>query len=372
MQQFEDLRDRISDFAQQANTKKGACTNEESTKLFLILPFLRALGYDPLDPYEVYPEHAATFDPGTPNKVDFAILRNGSPIAAIECKKVGTDLPDCRGQLRSYFNALRPVKLGVLTNGLQWEFFVDSDDENLMDEEPFLTLDLETIAASGASDELMEAVGVVTKGSYEPAYIAETAHVLLVKKRLRGALLEQFRAPSVDFCRTLLKAIGEKNLHEATIRARYEPIVRFAISDLMQVQAAPAQGAGTSDDPAPIASKTGRVVTTERELQVVAYARQRLAFLVEHERHYEAIGRIQFRDYIGKLVVFLERVQKGWLFDFIEGSNGSCKFIFPDPIGTLVVSKLADIDTPLKTTFLARVRELEDEIEPQSLFRSAS
>lgn len=371
MLELDDLRARIAQFSQQAVIKKSACANEESTKLFLILPFLRTLGYDPLDPYEVYPEHAATFDPTAPNKVDFAILRDGSPIAAIECKKAGADLCDSRGQLRSYFNALRPVKLGILTNGLQWEFFVDSDDENLMDEEPFLTLDLETIASAGASDDLIEAVRPVTKASYDPAYIAETAHILLVKKRLRGAFLEELRAPSIDFCRTLLRSIGEKNLHEATIRARYAPIVKLAISDLMQGQSAAAPSAPLSDDLAPISSKAGRVVTTERELQVIAYARQRLAFLVDHERHYEAIGRIQFKDYIGKFVVFLDRVQKGWLFDFIEGSDGSCKFIFPDPIGPMAVSNLAEIDAPLRTTFLARVRELDEENRSPRVARSA-
>ena len=66
---------------------KDACTNEESTKLQLILPMLTALGYDTSNPYEVYPEHAASFVSSVNNRVDFAVLRDGAPIIAIECKK---------------------------------------------------------------------------------------------------------------------------------------------------------------------------------------------------------------------------------------------------------------------------------------------
>jgi predicted type IV restriction endonuclease len=79
-----DLRARVIGFGNLLAAKRTACTNEESTKLFLILPFLAVLGYDPLNPYEVYPEHAATFDPTTANKVDFAVLRDGVPVIAIE------------------------------------------------------------------------------------------------------------------------------------------------------------------------------------------------------------------------------------------------------------------------------------------------
>jgi hypothetical protein len=113
MSTHNDLREALSLLAKRSIALKNACGNEESTKLYLVLPLIGVLGYDHTDPYEVYPEHAADFDPRQPNKVDFAILRDGQPIIAIECKKVGADLADARGQLRAYYNALPTTKLAI-------------------------------------------------------------------------------------------------------------------------------------------------------------------------------------------------------------------------------------------------------------------
>ena len=101
------------------------CVNEESTKLFLVLPFLSLLGYDVTNPdNEVCPEHNADFSEKYKNRVDFAILKSSSmPIIAIECKTLGMALRDERGQLRSYFNAAPTVKMGVITDGLVYEFY---------------------------------------------------------------------------------------------------------------------------------------------------------------------------------------------------------------------------------------------------------
>jgi predicted type IV restriction endonuclease len=124
----EELAAELADLATRSAQIRGFCRNEESTKLHLVLPLVRLLGYDPADPSEVSPEHDADFDIRHPNRVDFAILRDAKPIIAIECKKVGTNLPDVRGQLRSYYSALPTAALAILTNGTQFEFFVDSSD----------------------------------------------------------------------------------------------------------------------------------------------------------------------------------------------------------------------------------------------------
>ena len=105
----------------------------------------------------------------------------------IAAKKVGTDLAEARGELRAYCNAVATTKLGILTNGIVFEFFVDCAQPNVMDEDPFLTLDLESVWRNGVSDEVLETLVHVTKASFDPDKIAEMAHVRLVKKRLRTA-----------------------------------------------------------------------------------------------------------------------------------------------------------------------------------------
>ena len=80
----EGLREGIALLAKRSVGLMKVCGNEESTKLYLVLPLLGLLGYDYSNPYEVYPEHVADFDPRQPNKVDLAILRDGKPVIAVE------------------------------------------------------------------------------------------------------------------------------------------------------------------------------------------------------------------------------------------------------------------------------------------------
>ena len=103
---------------------------------------------------------------------------------------------------------------------------------------------------------------------------------------------------------------------------------------------------------------TQRIVTTDRELAVYRYVCRRLAFLASDEHQFSAIERVDHRDYLGKFAVYYENVRKGRIFDFIEGSNGYDKFIFPEPFGEIVTNTVADIDEPLRVTFAQRVREL--------------
>lgn len=354
----QELAERLGLLAQRLATIKSACTNEESTKLHLILPVIAALGYDTTDPFEVYPEHAASFDAASNNRVDLAILHEGTPVIAVECKRVGVDTSGDRGQLRSYFNALPSVKLGVLTNGVTWEFFVDSVSPNIMDDEPFLAIDLETIALGRAWGEDLRLLAEVAKTRFEPGRIAEVAHVELVKKRLRTAITAQLSAPSEEFCRLALQTIGLKNVRRAQIDQHYAPMVKSAIDEAIAVRNTRSQFAetGSDRDDASVDDKS-RIYTTDRELAIYGYVRRRLAFLVENERQFGAIERIDYRDYIGRLVVFFEKERKGWIFRYFEGSDGFDKFVFPAPFGEIITNNLIDIDRPLKATFLARVSE---------------
>lgn len=361
-----EVRAKLVEFAKHSVGIMGACTNEQSTKFFLVMPFLGLLGYDYTNPYEVYPEHIADFAASPLNKVDFAILRDGVPIVAIECKKVGSDIVDDRGQLKGYFNAVPPAKLGILTNGIVYEFFVDSVEPNIMDEEPFLTLDLETAARDAVPEEVIAALLSLRKLSFDPDTIAEAAHLLLVEKRLRAAVAGELQSPSEDFCRLMLKTIGIKGVPKSVIDSHYGPMILRILGGAL----------GSSEGTHRLAAKieTGldqRIFTTDRELEVFDYVRRRLAFLVQHEAHFEAIEDVHYKDLIGKFKVYYCKENKGRLFDFIESEDGCDKFVFPDPIGAIVTRNLGDIDHALKATFLARVEALSGEARPSALARSA-
>jgi hypothetical protein len=370
-----ELRAGLLAVAKRSVSIMTACSNEESTKLYLVLPFLGLLGYDYANPYEVYPEHLADFDQASQNKVDFAVLKDGAPVIAIECKQVGADLFESRGQLRRYYNALIDVKLGILTNGVLYEFFVDSTAPNVMDEEPFLTIDLEMIARAGVSDEIVETLLSATKGCYDSETVAEAAHVQLVKKRLRSVFIEEAKGPSEDFCRFALERIGIKSIRKQVIDRYYAPMIRAAFEESLiipVVERLRAQGSGDARSGSLAIHQLGqRIDTTERELAVVAYVKRRLSYLAENEIQFDAIENVRHKDYVGKLVVFYDRERKGRLFDYIEGADGYDKYIFPDPIGEIVSNNVLEIDTALKTVFAARVREMGGLSQHQKLARIA-
>ena len=183
----------------------------------------------------------------------------------------------------------------------------------------------------------------------------------LTSKRLRSVLMQEVREPSADFCRVILKMAGVENVRRSRIEALYSSMVRNAFEEsfvlpvlehLRAAQCAQDDNAPTSD----IAAH--RIVTTDRELAVYRYVCRRLAFLAGDEFQFAAIEHVHYRDYVGKFAIYYRSVNKGRLFDFIEGGNGYDKYIFPEPFGEILTSTMADIDRPLRAVFAQRISEL--------------
>jgi predicted type IV restriction endonuclease len=107
------FQEQLVAFANTAGVRISQCANEEQTKLYLVLPFLRLLGYDALDPSQVIAESSADFSDKYKNRVDFLLMANGIPAIALECKSCGAELKGARGQLKSYFNALSGGRVGA-------------------------------------------------------------------------------------------------------------------------------------------------------------------------------------------------------------------------------------------------------------------
>jgi hypothetical protein len=128
---------RVKDLAEHV---KG---NEQATKQSLIGPLFSLLGYDLTDPRECIPEYRVDFGRDRSVKpIDWAFLQNGQPILFVEAKEVGKRLPGYDEQLADYFAKAPEAKLGILTNGIQWRFFTDAVNMNVMDREPFLKWDV--------------------------------------------------------------------------------------------------------------------------------------------------------------------------------------------------------------------------------------
>ena len=92
--------------------------NEIRTRVALIDPLLRALGWDVSDPTVVMPEYKIDNKP-----VDYALFRpDGKPAAALEAKKLGESLGSHRMQMLNYAN-MSGIEYAGLTDGNHWELY---------------------------------------------------------------------------------------------------------------------------------------------------------------------------------------------------------------------------------------------------------
>ncbi len=125
---------------------KDKISNESQTKQYIILPVLRALGFDVNNPKDIISEFTADVAGKKGEKIDYVLKINGKITILIECKHYKNKLEESeRGQLERYFNCRDSVdsaRIAILTNGLIWKFFTDSKNSNVLDKNPFFIFDL--------------------------------------------------------------------------------------------------------------------------------------------------------------------------------------------------------------------------------------
>lgn len=355
---LQDLRTALGDVAKRAQSVAKACNNDESTKMYLVLPLLRALGYDSTDPLEVYPNHETDpVDGPEGSKVyvaDFAVLRDGQPVIAVGANKSAADLVAKRGSIGMYFSAWPSAKLGVLSNGIVFEFYVDSVEPGVMDSDPFLTLDLATMAEAGPSEDVAEALLYATKPLLDPDKIAERAHLQLVKKRLRAAFIEEAQGPSEELCRAMLGRVGFPGVRKEAIERYYGALVKTAFEEalvLPVVQKLKSSGVGEGIAGGIKMDVSQSLAAADQDLVLIHALRRRLAFLADTEAQFQAIDHVYVSSFVGKLTAHLGADPvEGRFLDIVRGSGAQNRFVFVD--GDVVTASLSDLDAPLKAAFV--------------------
>ena len=354
------FQEQLVAFAKTAILRASKCTNEEQTKLYLVIPFLRLLGYDAGDPSQVVAESSADFSEKYKNRVDFLLMANGSSAIALECKPCGWDLKGDRGQLKSYFNALTGGRVGALTNGTDYEFFIDSLEPNHMDDEPFLSLSLKSFTNGAIRTDQIDALERLTRASFDADRIIDEARQRLLKEELIRSFGDELRSPSDELTRMFLQRANVMYVRKKAVESTYRSVMKAAIAEALTRQVWSRLQVQHQMDVS-VRAKEGvspAIETTDRELYVFGYCQRRLAFLVQDERLFREIERVGYKDLSSKFIVFYDKTRQGRLFDFYEGDEGRDRFVFPDGLGEFEVHDLAQIDQPLLTIFKRRVREL--------------
>lgn len=317
-----DLKTELLNLSTQVSERKSHITNEEMTKQALIIPFLQKLGFDVFNPLEVRPEYIADFGIKKGEKVDYAIFKNGNPIIFIEAKSVQEKLGKHGAQLSRYFNATPEVKVGVLTNGLEYLFYTDLNQDNIMDSKPFFQFNIESLSTTD-----IEVIENFTKEKFDTDRISKYAEELVYMSNLNSTLKELFRNPSDEFLRFLIKDFSTSRITTNVVE-RFRPIVKKAINNTLleiiseglspreAVAATREEIADSSlDSQGSIEVKTSNIVTTEDELKSFEIVK---GILSKENRD---ITNLSFKDTTGYFTVFNRVITKWFLRINLDAAN---------------------------------------------------
>ena len=165
----------------------AAKRSEANTSLFLVMPFFQALGYSVHNPNDVEAEFTADIV-STTNKVDFAIKIEGKPAILVEVKRADIALlREHTKQLHYYFSSKLDVRFGLLTNGIEYRLYADLDLPNVMDDDPFFTLDLLDIDETS-----LDVLELFTKSRFRKPEAFEAARRSKDRRMIRQVLKAQF------------------------------------------------------------------------------------------------------------------------------------------------------------------------------------
>ena len=221
------FEDEIKEFSKTIPNKLEHIDSEETSKIALITPFLRLMGYDTTNPAEVKAEYTADVGTKQGEKVDFAILQDGEPTIFIECKSASNELTtDNISQLYRYFS-ITDIQIGILTNGVEYKFFTTGEDNNRMDEKPFLDIDLMNLTKKDIKE-----LEKFKKTNFDLDEVVSRADNLKYRNLIKKQLLSEFENPSDEFIRAIGKQVYEGKLTPG-IKEKFGTIISVAITEII-------------------------------------------------------------------------------------------------------------------------------------------
>lgn len=208
----------LQSLAQKSREYNSYMKTEEATKTVLVLPFIQALGWDIFNPKELIPE--MVIDKRKGDKIDYTIMLNDKPAILIECKQCGANLSLYYGQIRNYFY-MSEARLGILTNGIIYQFYTDLDRDNVMDDKPFFEFNLLNMSNSD-----VEYLTHFQKTKFSIDHFAELKTINTIKQVAQ----REFNNPSREFVQLLCRSVSTFTVKEA---AKYSAFVKIAINDII-------------------------------------------------------------------------------------------------------------------------------------------
>lgn len=223
-----ELEVRLNDLSKVVREHREVLLTEEAAKNALVMPFLRALGYDVFNPGEVVPEFTCDVATKKGEKVDYAICESGKVKMLVECKPANAELSvKNAAQLYRYFS-VTDARVALLTNGVVYKFFSDLDAPNKMDEKPFFSCQLDALRKQD-----IRTLGRFTKQAFDIEKIVEEAVSLKMQSLVSKELQREFAEPSDEFVRLVAAKVHSGRLTPA-VRDEFKALIVNSISSLIR------------------------------------------------------------------------------------------------------------------------------------------
>lgn len=212
----DELRQTLEDVAERIERYRDARIGEQNTKATLIVPVLRALGWNVEDLDEVHLEYKFK----SPDKpVDYALMLQRKPVLFIEAKGLDEDLNDRRwaSQIVSYA-AVAGVEWVMLTNGDGYRIY-NAHAPVALDEKLFRSIQI-----SGDAREAADALRLLTKDELRRKSLQTLWQAQSIDNRVRQAVEALFDPePSPWLVRRLansIEGLSPSDVRAALSRAR--------------------------------------------------------------------------------------------------------------------------------------------------------
>lgn len=263
--------------------------NEAKTRMYLVEPFFESLCFNRgFENGNLVPEFDADFASLKGKKVDYAIVFKNKPEIIVEVKKCNTKLNDKHlAQLNEYFNNTSDCKIGVLTNGVRFDFYCRNNNGNKkgLHPTPFYSFDWNNIEGSQ-----LEKLAEFYATNIDTKTIIESAQELFFLEGFEEALFKELSNPSRDLIKAIFFHMNGSRLTENIEKQIKELINSVSLKsalDRLIIEESSKANSG--------------IITTEDELKVFHVIK---TILAQHKQI--DTNSVGYRDFKGKFSILLD------------------------------------------------------------------
>ena len=201
-------KEHFEDLADECENVGPKSPDESKTIDWLVKPFLDLLGYRTEKHLLVEREYSVNPKDKKSEKVDFAILnqKTGKPLFFVECKALDTKLSESQRQIARYFSQSRGsdvhIYFHLLTDGSEWQFYTDLQKPNILDKEPFHSLNVRSI-----QNQDIELLKLFHRDNFSPENIKKFADDKIDREKVLRFVEENILSPSQNFIEYVTKEI---------------------------------------------------------------------------------------------------------------------------------------------------------------------